>query len=272
MIRRTGRTNITLLAFSGVSILFLVLCLSISTRQAAGQQSTCPTPVPSPTISSCYLTTSDCIEQGYSGEINSESCTCVGEPVDCGSHYGHCSPVLVDTEGDGFALTDVGGGVYFDMNGDGTKEHLSWTAQGTDDQWLTLDRNGSGAVDNGTELFGNSSPQPAPPAGEERNGFLALAKYDKPESGGNGDNVIDKRDAIFSSLQLWRDANHNGVSEPDELKLLPAMNVASLHLSYKKSKRTDRYGNQFRYRAKVDDAGGAKVGRWAWDVFLLRAR
>ena len=34
----------------------------------------------------------------------------------------------------------------------------------------------------------------------------------------------------------------------------------------------DGHGNRFRYQAKVDDARGAKVNRWAWDVFLLSGR
>jgi hypothetical protein len=229
----------------------------------------CPTPTPMPPdqsgdgggMGSCNPAFyQECLNVD-GARWNEPTCQCLGYP----------SPVLVDTAGDGFRLTGASDGVRFDLDSDGVPERVAWTPAASDDAWLALDRDGDGAITNGRELFGDFTPQPAPPPGRERNGFLALAEFDRTARGGNSDGAVDARDAVFAHLRLWRDTNRDGVSQASELYTLPALGLTRLHLDYKESKRVDGHGNEFRYRAKVDDSKGAKVNRRAWDVFLVSA-
>ena len=169
-------------------------------------------------------------------------------------------------------MTDVAHGVQFDLNANGTLDLLSWTAPGDGAAWLVLDRNRDGVINKGRELFGNFTFQPEPPSGFERNGFLALAEYDKGENGGHTDGNIDRNDAEFLHLRLWQDVNQNGISESAELHALSEFGLESISLDYRESRHRDRYGNEFRYRAKIYGANHTDLGLWAYDVFLLGTR
>lgn len=255
-----------------------------------------PTPSPSPTPTpcaelnqSCFFD-SDCCAGTRCGNESfvciscepnpqsqetcmSETCrNCYGQGgTYCTEDGGNCwTPIVVDVLGNGFNLTNVTGGVNFN-DGFGTILRTAWTNSGSDDAWLVLDRNGNGTIDDGTELFGNATPQP-PPTVDLRNGFTALNEFDKATNGGNQDGLISREDSIFTSLRLWQDIDHDGISSASELHSLPKLGIVSIDLEYKTSKYKDGNGNTFRFRAKLKDAQGVQLGRWAYDVFLAARR
>lgn len=181
------------------------------------------------------------------------------------------TPILIDLDERGIVLTSASDGVLFDIDGSGRRLKTAWISAASRSAWLVLDRDRNGSIGNGTELFGAYSPQPTPSTGS-KNGFLALAVYDRTDQGGNGDGTIDSSDAIFARLRLWYDGNMDGVATMDELYTLRAQGITGISLDYKRSPFVDVYGNRFRYRAKVSRAKHAETSdRWAWDVYLTLA-
>ena len=235
-------------------------------------------------ISSCSPPQGGC-GNGYTW--NQSQCACLSQegqycsppPGGCGMYntwvpYPTCtcqyagSPIIVDTTGKGFHLTSAEDGVRFDIAGSGHLIQIAWTAADSGVAFLALDRNGNGVIDNGKELFGNFTEQSP---SNDPNGFLALAEFDKPENGGNGDGVIDWRDAVWPKLRLWIDENHDGISQPNELHHLPSLGINSLALHYTESRRVDQFGNMFRYKGWVNPEGtppGDHVDRIMYDVFF----
>jgi hypothetical protein len=188
--------------------------------------------------------------------------TCVSRSITSGS------PIVVDTTGQGFRLTSEADGVDFDLTGTGHPVHTSWTDERSGNAFLVLDRNGNGKIDSGKELFGNYTDQPP---SDDRNGFLALFVFDVPSKGGNGDEVIDARDAIWTQLKLWMDENHDGVSQPDELHSLQELGIVSIGLKYHQIRHYDEFGNLFRYKGVLNPGLPAsdQVGRSIFDVFFV---
>ena len=177
-----------------------------------------------------------------------------------------CTPILIDVSGKGYKLTDVDDGVEFDMFASGRKTRVPWPAQDAGNAWLAIDRNGNGTIDDASELFGNMSPQPK---SDHPNGYTALAQYDRPASGGNLDGQIDSRDKVWSSLLLWIDKNHNGISEPSELFTLDVFGIEAISLSYQESSTQDANGNIYGYRAGLTVRPGSKAALAAFDVLVV---
>ncbi len=200
----------------------------------------CVTPEPDPCCEECY-----------------ESCE-DGQWVCTGS------PIILDVFGTGFHLSDINNGVQFHVLPDRKLYQMSWPEATFRNGWLALDRNGDGKITDFTELFGNATPQPK---SNHPNGYLALAVFDDPANGGNGNGFIDPGDAVFSHLRVWIDDNHNGISEPNELHTLQEAGVFKIDLDYFFSPYTDENGNEFRYKSKVWDRAG-KEHDVCYDVFV----
>jgi hypothetical protein len=178
-------------------------------------------------------------------------------------------PILIDLENNGIRLTGLDDPVWFDIDADGAPDLMSWTDGG--EGLLALDRNGNGWIDSGAELFGNYTP--LSDGTRALNGYLALAELDTWSSGGNGDGFVDSMDAVFASLWMWSDHNHDGVSQPEELQTLEEAGILRVGVDYKRSNRTDRHGNEFRFLGRAWKAGRDGVERpvLTWDVFFVVA-
>ena len=177
------------------------------------------------------------------------------------------SPILIDLAGNGYHLTGLAGGVHFDLDADAEAEATSWTRDGSN-AFLCLDRNGNGIIENGQELFGNYTVLSN--GSRAQNGYEALAEYDQPALGGNGDGWIDPDDAIWPFLRVWADDNHDGISQSHELSSLDAAGIVRIDTHYFTSRRRDQYGNQFRYRGRcvILGKGGAEREHMTYDVFF----
>jgi hypothetical protein len=189
---------------------------------------------------------------------------CDGIHAHCQSQGGSNSPIILDLFDEGFHLTSVEAGVGFPVRPGTPAVQMSWTDPQYRNGWLALDRNGNGVIDDMTELFGNLTEQPP---SRDPNGYRALAVFDDPANGGNGNGVIDPDDKIFSKLRVWIDQNHNGISEPNELLTLQSLGITRIDLRYARSSWQDEYGNLFRYKSRLRDEN-SHVDHVTFDVFL----
>lgn len=116
-------------------------------------------------------------------------------------------PLVINFDGTAAQLTQDK--FSFDIDADGSKEHISFVAPGSG--FLALDANNDGIVNNGSELFGALSGD----------GFAELAAYDSDKNG-----WIDENDAVYSRLRIWTKT----ASGDDQLLALGDKGIGALYL------------------------------------------
>jgi len=118
-------------------------------------------------------------------------------------------PLVINFDGLGASLSQTR--FEFDLDSDGAPEQIASLRPGSG--YLALDRNGDGAINNGSELFGPSSGR----------GFVELAAYDE-----DGNNFIDEGDSIYHQLRIWM-MNEDGSTQ---LAALGDKNIGAIFLGH----------------------------------------
>jgi hypothetical protein len=173
--------------------------------------------------------------------------------------------LLVATNGGTVQLTSVREGVPFDLDGDGVVERVAWTTRAGETGFLAVDWNQNGKIDSGHELIGVAS---GPADGFKElaayDGLATAADFERPRAAKRyADGTIDARDHIYERLILWKDRNHNGISEEDELESLAHAQISEIQLSEVPIETPDAHGNVTRTESNAIGLGvdGRKIGR-----------
>lgn len=163
-----------------------------------------------------------------------------------------CNTPLVLAFEPGPVRMSTAGPASFDISGAGQCVTTDWPAAST--PWLAIDRDRSGTIDGGHELFGSGTVLAS--GVHATHGFAALAELDS-----DGDGRITPLDERFSELVLWSDYDGDRQSTLWEMEPLSARGVESIELAYESGRDCDARGNCARERSAftfaAGDGGGA---------------
>lgn len=142
-----------------------------------------------------------------------------GDSFSSGASGGDMGPVVLDLNGQGIRITDLRDShAAFDADNNGVPNRIAWTTP--DEGLLAFDANGSGTVDQTSEL---ALRQWTPGAQTDLQGLRAFDT--------NHDGALDAGDQDFGRFDVWRDSNGNGVSDPGELSSLVESGVSAISLA-----------------------------------------
>lgn len=161
---------------------------------------------------------------------------------------------------DGAPIELMANATAFDISGTGICLDTDWPASST--PWLAIDLDRNGFVDGGHELFGSGFVLES--GRRAVNGFVALEALDS-----NRDDRIDRRDARFAELLLWRDEDGDKQSTRWELTSLADERIEGIELGYQVDQRCDARSNCERERSSFTFmAGGTRRVGEVVDIYL----
>jgi hypothetical protein len=156
------------------------------------------------------------------------------------NHPASVMVISLDDSGELPRLTSPDSGVKFDIDGDGDLDQIAWIASDSNVALLVMDVDRDGRITSGKELFGSYMIP------EARNGPNALLHLFEA-SGAPLSGVVERGHQLYEQILLWSDVNHNGVSEPGELR--PAKELfTGIGLGFIKENRLDQHGNGTRFK------------------------
>jgi hypothetical protein len=159
---------------------------------------------------------------------------------------GTATPLILDLNNDGVHTLAADEVVHYDLLGAGTPAAVGWSSP--EDGFLVFDINNDGIINDGTEMFGEATRLSN--GGLASNGFEALIDLDF-----NLDGVLDLNDPLFSHLQIWKDANSDGISDLGELFSLAEQNIVSFDVHPLEANQVEN-GNQIKLVSTYSTADG----------------
>ena len=164
-------------------------------------------------------------------------------------YYFIFDPLALDLNGNGIETLAANGhdGALFDHERLGIRTATGWIH--SNDGILVYDRNGDGKINDGGEIFGDNTLLKN--GKTAAHGFEAAADLDD-----NGDGKLDAADSAFSKLGVWRDLNHNGISEEGEIFALKDLHIKSLNLGYTQADKDLGNGNTLAEVGSYTDEDG----------------
>jgi VCBS repeat-containing protein len=161
---------------------------------------------------------------------------------------GTATPLILDLNNDGVHTLAADDVIQYDLLGTGTPASVGWSSP--EDGFLVFDINNDGVINDGSEMFGEATRLSN--GGLASNGFEALIDLDF-----NLDGVLDLNDPLFSYLQIWKDANSDGITDLGELFSLADQNITSFDVHPQEANRVEN-GNQIKLVSTYSTADGVQ--------------